>query len=51
MNSMSNSSLVDVEPVEPVFGCFVDARTDGRRSIRKVPGGISRVACPAVYDK
>ena len=51
---MSSSSLVKMEvevEVEAAFNCFVDALTDGRCSIRRDPGGVSRFACPAVYGR
>ena len=54
MSSRSNSSLVDIEEVAEVeggFDCLADALTDGRCSIRKDPGGVSRVAWPATYNK
>ena len=53
-SSMSSSSFVDagaVAEVEAVFDCFANARTDGRCSIHKGPGGFLRVACPEVYEK
>ena len=51
---MSSSLFINTgaaAEVEAVFDCFVDARTDGCCSIRKEPGGFSRVACPEVYEK